>query len=286
MAYSILLQQQFEHPDGALDLEKMLLVKEAALAACDANDGVADRVIDDPPSCDFDPATLACAEDAAADCLLPHEVDAVRRVYAGVVHPQTGEVLFPGAEPSSELEWPIFRSGVFPIGENYARDIVFPEREWDIHAFDFGADVAAGIEREYADLAAVDTDLSGFFEEGGKLFLYHGWIDGLITPQDSIDYYESVVAEMGEDAVNDSMRFYLLPGVAHCRPMEGTAGFDVLGTLDAWLASGTPPERIVASRTLEDGSERTRPLCPYPLVRRYTGTGSTDDAANFECVKP
>lgn len=200
--------------------------------------------------------------------------------------PETGDVLYPGAEPGSELEWPIFQSGVFPIGENYARDIVFPEREWDIHAVDFGADIEAGIEREFAGMAARNPDLSAFSDEGGKLLLYHGWIDGLITPQDSINYYESVLAEMGQDAVDQFMRFYLLPGVAHCVPMEGPGKFDVLGTLEAWLDSGTPPERIVASRTLEGGATRTRPLCPYPRVARYSGSGSTDDAANFECVAP
>lgn len=286
MAFALLVQQQFDNPDAALDPAKLPLIKEAAIAACDTNDGVADRVVDDPQACDFDPGALACEAPETANCLLPHEVESARTIYGGVIHPETGEVLYPGAEPGSELEWGAFRRGVFPIGENYMRDIVFPDREWDLMAFDFGADVEEAIEREYADLAAVDPDLSPFFANGGKLLFSHGWIDGLITPQISIDYYESVVATVGEEVVADSMRFYLLPGVAHCQPMEGTGNFDRLDVLDAWLATGTPPERIVASKELEDGSQRTRPLCPYPQVARYSGSGSTDDADNFECVAP
>ncbi len=286
MSFALLIQQQFDNPDAALDPAKLPLIKEAAIAACDMNDSVADRVIDDPQACDFDPGVLACEDGESANCLLPHEVESARTIYAGVIHPQTGEVLFPGAEPSSELEWGAFRRGVFPIGENYMRDIVFPEREWDLMAFDFGADIDEAIKREYADLAAVDPDLSPFFASGGKLLFYHGWIDGLITPQNSIDYYESVVTTLGEDAVAESMRFYLLPGVAHCSAMEGTGDFAVRGTLEEWLATGTPPERIVARKTLEDGSERTRPLCPYPQVARYSGSGSTNEADSFECVAP
>jgi feruloyl esterase len=106
----------------------------------------------------------------------------------------------------------------------------------------------------------------------------------LISAQNSIDYYEDVVATTGADQVKDSVRLFMVPGVDHCSGGEGTFGLDALGAIDAWVEQGRAPERIVASRPLAGGGVRTRPLCAYPQIARYQGAGSTDAAANFECV--
>jgi feruloyl esterase len=78
----------------------------------------------------------------------------------------------------------------------------------------------------------------------------------------------------------------MAPGVDHCFGGEGTSVIDALGAIDSWVESGKAPEQIVASRPLEGGAVRTRPLCPHPQVARYRGQGSTDDASNFTCAAP
>lgn len=113
--------------------------------------------------------------------------------------------------------------------------------------------------------------------------LWHGWTDGLIPAQNTIDYYEKVLATIGAERVKDSVRLFMAPGVDHCAGGEGTFQIDALAAIDAWVESGKAPEQLVASRPLPGGARRTRPLCPYPQVARYRGQGSTDEASNFAC---
>ena len=132
-------------------------------------------------------------------------------------------------------------------------------------------------------MSATDPDLSDFADRGGKLFLWHGWNDALIPPRNTMHYYEDVVATMGAERVKDSVRLFMLPGVLHCSGGEGASSVDHLSLLEEWVEEGKAPDRVIARRPLGEGAERTRPLCPYPQVARYNGTGSTDDAANFQC---
>ena len=133
---------------------------------------------------------------------------------------------------------------------------------------------------------STDPNLSAFVARRGKLLLWHGWTDGLIPAQNTIDYYEKVLATMGAERVKDSVRLFMAPGVDHCSGGEGTFQIDALEAIDAWVESGKAPEQLVASRPLAGGARRTRPLCPYPQVARYRGQGSTDEASNFACEPP
>jgi feruloyl esterase len=101
-----------------------------------------------------------------------------------------------------------------------------------------------------------------------------------------VDYHNRVVAKLGKDKAAEHVRLFMAPGVNHCAGGEGAAMFDHLGALDNWIEKGSAPERLIASRKLESGGERTRPLCAWPKVARYKGAGNTDDAANFDCVMP
>ena len=284
MAHAALIQQTLTSSDIGLTPPKLALLKEGAIAACDARDGVTDRVVEEPQACTFDPAALQCATEDTSSCLTPPQVAAARQIYAGVTNPRTGATIFPGPEPASEPAWFAFTPGVFPIGANYWRDIVIGDPNWDIAALDFDADLARAASMDSAGLTTTDPNLTQFVERGGKLLLWHGWTDGLISAQNSIDYYENVVATTGADQVKDSVRLFMVPGVDHCSGGEGTFGLDALGAIDAWVEQGRAPERIVASRPLPGAGERTRPLCAYPQIARYQGAGSTDAAANFECV--
>ena len=283
MASAVLMQQQLADPTDGWSPAKLSLLQEAALAACDTADGVEDRVINEPSACSFDPGTFQCAGDDAPDCLTPRQVEAARTIYRGVIDTRTGAELFPGPEVGSEPEWFAFRPALFPIGANYWRDLVMGDSRWDLSTFDIGADVERGLSLDTAEMTTTDPDLSAFVSRGGKLLLWHGWTDGLIAAQNTINYYDEVLTTLGTTDADDSVRLFMLPGVNHCSGGEGAFQADYLGVLNAWVEQGQVPNRIIASRPLEDGGERTRPLCAYPEVARYTGTGSTDRAENFGC---
>jgi feruloyl esterase len=286
MSYSLLVQQALTDPAGALSPAKLPVIREAAIAACDAGDGVTDRVIGDPERCNFDPVTLACKAEDAPTCLTDREVELVRGIYRGPVNPRTGEQILPGAAPGSELEWGALTPAAFPIAPNFMRDVVFQKPDWDPLSFDFDKDVARAREVTDALFDASNPDLGAFAARGGKVVLWHGWTDGLIPAAGTVDYHNRVVAKLGKDKAAEHVRLFMAPGVNHCAGGEGAAMFDHLGALDNWIEKGSAPERLIASRKLESGGERTRPLCAWPKVARYKGAGNTDDAANFDCVMP
>ncbi|MET0163861.1 MAG: tannase/feruloyl esterase family alpha/beta hydrolase [Vicinamibacterales bacterium] len=284
MAYGAQVQRVLTDPAVGLAPPQLAMLKEAAIAACDARDDVTDRVVEDPRSCTFDPGTLACTAGKSSGCLTPRQVEAARSLYGGVVSPRTKEKILPGPAPGGELQWQAYAPGVFPIADNYWRDYVMADPAWTVAKLDVDADVARGKTVDTAEVAATDPNLKPFVASGGKLLLWHGWTDGLIPAQNTIDYYESALAATGADQSKDSVRLFMVPGVDHCSGGEGTFVVDALGVIDTWVESGKPPERIVARRPLDGGAVRTRPLCPYPQVARYRGQGSTDDASNFACM--
>jgi feruloyl esterase len=134
---------------------------------------------------------------------------------------------------------------------------------------------------------AISPDLTAFFKRGGKLLQYHGWSDQAVAPTNSVNYYKSVTAKSGGAAnVQPSYRLFMIPGMTHCAGGDGTSTFDALAALERWVENGEPPAQIPASRMANGVVNRTRPLCPYPQVAAYTGTGSIDDAINFSCKTP
>ena len=266
---------------GPMPQEKFEAVHDAVLARCDQRDGVADTVLNDPRKCSFDPASLLCSNADRSNCLSASQVEFMKKLYRGPSNPRTGEQIFPGVEMGSELG--ILRNLGFQMYTNYWRQLVFDDTDWDALTFDFDEDFAKGDEFGTAVVAATDPDLSAFVRRGGKLFLWHGWNDSSIPPRSTVRYYEDVVARMGAQAIEDSVRLFMLPGVSHCGGGEGPDDVDWLSVLERWVEQGKTPRRVLAMRTIE-GGERVRPLCPYPQVARYKGSGSTDEAASFDCV--
>jgi feruloyl esterase len=113
--------------------------------------------------------------------------------------------------------------------------------------------------------------------------MYHGWADPGIPPLNSVGYYTSVVKKVGASQASESIRLFMVPGMGHCRGGDGTDTFDAVSALNAWVEDRKAPDQIPASRVRNGAADRTRPLCPYPQVAHYKGTGSSDDAANFAC---
>ena len=297
-------QATLADPDSYIPADKLPLLGDAVNAACDALDGIEDGVLDDPRACDFDPAQLTCAAGQdPATCFTPKQVEAVRAIWTGTTN-AAGERVYPGLVPGGEATrggWDRWVSGEEPFtslhwlaAEGFFRNLVFDDLEWDFRSFDYDEDLAFALEKVGAALDAVDPDLRPLRDLGGKLLVYHGWSDADISPLGSIDYYEDAVSVVGdgrdrETALADTREFFRLfmaPGMGHCAGGPGPNRFDALAALEQWVEEGQAPDRIVASRLTGGVVDRTRPLCPYPESARWNGTGSTDDAANFVCVRP
>jgi feruloyl esterase len=272
---------------GYIPPEKYAALHAAAVEACDALDGVKDGVIDDPTRCHFDPKTIQCRGTDGPTCLTGAQVEAARRIYAPATNPRTGAEIFPGLEPGSELGWAGLAGGPAPlsIAADYFKYVVFKDPAWDFRTFDFDKDVARADSLDHGEVNAIDPNLKAFFSRGGKLLMYHGWADMLIAPRNTISYYTSVIRALrGAAKVEDSMRLFMVPGMAHCGGGEGPSNFDKLTPLEQWVEQKKAPDRILVSRpATKEVAAATRPVCPYPLVAVYSGSGSTDDAANFVC---
>ena len=278
-------QASLDHPASYIPPAKYALVHRAVLDACDAIDGVTDGVLDDPRRCHFDPATLQCRSGDAAHCLTAPQVETARKIYGGAVNPRTGAAIYPGLEPGSEMGW----SGLagpqpLSIADDYFKYIVFKDPAWDFRTLDFDTGVAKADALDHGEMNAMDPDLGAYLARGGKLLLYHGWNDQLIAPENTVQYYEAVVRTVGPRGAADAVRLFMEPGATHCAGGDGPSNFDPLGVLDSWVAGHTPPDRIVATHLSAGAVDRSRPLCPYPQVATYRGTGSTNDAANFTCA--
>lgn len=282
-------QATLGNPDSMIAPAKFRAIHEAVLAACDARDGVKDGVLENPMRCTFDPQVLACKGAESDTCLTAPQIVALRRIYAAVRNPKTGEYIFPGLEPGSELGWSMM---IGPEPFSYANDfwryMVMKNPDWDFKTLNFETDLQKALAEDHGVVDATDANLAPFFARGGKLIQYHGWSDPGIAPENSVNYYNRVVDTLGGTGkVGGSYRLFMVPGMAHCRGGEGTDTFDMLGALERWVEQGTAPDRIAASKVGKDGSvERTRPLCPYPQEAVYSGSGSTNEAANFTCKVP
>ncbi len=260
-------------------------LNKGALAACDASDGVADGVINNPQVCKFDPVAVQCTGAETDACLTKPQVDAARKIYAGAFNPRTKERIFPGMAPGSELTWGALTGGTQPFGIplEVLKYFVFSNPDWDWKTYDFDKDVAMGDEKIGRVANAIDPDLGAFKKRGGKLIMYHGWNDQLIQPYNSIDYFTSVQKKIGTKDTDDFMRLFMAAGMTHCAGGVGPNSFDAVTALEQWVEKGTKPAQIVASHTSNGIVDRTRPLCPYPQVATYKGIGSIDEAASFVC---
>jgi feruloyl esterase len=274
-----------ENRARSIPREKYSAIHDAVLKACDELDGVKDGIIEDPASCHFDPGSLLCKGEDTSSCLTAPQVDFLRLIYAGPINPRTGQKIYAAPAPGAE-QAVVGVDGTSPMGAAVAlfKYVVFQDPNWDWKTLDLDRDV------DFADKVlstvnlAANPNLKPFFDRGGKLLMYHGWLD-FSSPVESIDYYNAVVKTVGMNEASSAIRLFTVPGMGHCLGGEGCDRFDKLGVLDLWVETGKAPDRIVASKSSDGKVIRTHPLCAYPAVAKYKGSGSTDDAANFVCSK-
>ncbi|HZP48053.1 MAG TPA: tannase/feruloyl esterase family alpha/beta hydrolase [Vicinamibacterales bacterium] len=288
------------NPDGSpiIPPSKLQLLTKSAVETCDASDGLKDGLIDDPRKCHFDPARLLCASGAGASakdeasCLTAPQVEAAKKMYDGLKSPRTGEQIYTGWPRGSEAfgDTAIQSWGTYvtdpkePMRLGFFKYFLFHDPNWDYRSIDWDRDLAYA-EQKLGFFAPVDRDLSGLKKRGGKLLMYTGWMDPVVPPQDTVAYYEGVLKTMGgADKTKDFFRFFAAPGMGHCGGGPGPNTFDALGALEQWVEHGVAPDRIVATHATAGKIDRSRPLCPYPQIAHYKGTGSIDDAASFSCA--
>ena len=285
---------------------KLALVADQVMAKCDAIDGLKDGLIDDPRKCNFDPArdVPACgAGTGGPDCLTAEEAAAVAKVYGGPV--SEGKPFFPGFMPGSEATMSLFGGGTgsgwlnvivatqpdrkpadFNLAEGTIRYLAPkpPKPDYDYQTFDFDRDIH--LLDDWSRLAdAKNPDLSKFKKRGGKLLMTYGWADTILQPLMGVNYYEQAVAKNGRDT-SQFFRLFMAPGMAHCGGGTGPDQHDSMTAIIDWVEKDQAPDSMLASRVVDSRVVRTRPLCPYPQVARYSGQGSIDDAANFRCTAP
>jgi feruloyl esterase len=282
-------QAMFKDQSSFIPPEKHPVIHQAVLNACDGLDGVKDGLIENPTRCRFDPAVLACRGADGPNCLTSAQLEAAKVVMSPLKNPRTGELIFPGFEPGTELGWTRMLSGPDPYVnalESF-KYVVFKDPNWNWRTFDLERDLAAAEKAGHGTLSAVDPNLTAFTQRGGKLLMYHGWSDNSIAPQASVNFYTRALSATKAPAKGSAwLRLYMVPGMGHCSGGEGPDTFDMMSPLDSWVESGTLPQQIQASKITSGKVTRTRPLCPYPQVARYRGTGSIDEAASFACVAP
>jgi feruloyl esterase len=264
---------------------KAQLIHKAVLDACDAIDGIKDGVLDDPRRCKFDPGVLECKGSDEATCLTKAQTQTAKLMYLSPVNPKTKREIT-GLQPGSELGWTDqgWSQSARASGLDQFRFLVFKDPAWTVDKFNFETDIVRAEETDADTINALDPNLKPFFDRGGKLIQYHGWSDPQISPGNSVQYYQRVAdANGGVAKVQASHRLFMAPGMGHCGGGEGPNTFDMVAALEQWVEKKQAPNQIIASHSRDGKIDRTRPLCPYPQVASYKGTGSTDEAANFVC---
>ena len=272
---------------------KLAAATTAAVAACDGIDGVKDGVIEDPNRCTYDPKALVGT--SAGDCGALTEADAgiIRKLWQGPTR-EDGSWLWYGhargadLTPTSPTRGTPLTLQAFPFSESWVRYYLTQDPQFDWKTITPSAYQLLwdqSVEQYRIVIGTDNPDLTAFRDRGGKTIIWHGWADQLIPAAGTIDYYKRVQAQMGgAKKTAEFARFFLAPGVAHCAGGPGPQPTGLLDALVDWVEHGKAPDTLTATRRDQAGAvTRSRPLCQYPLVAKYKGSGSTDDAANFVC---
>jgi hypothetical protein len=314
---SWMIQQTVKTKESWFPPAKLPAIAAATMAACDALDGVKDGMIEDPRQCQPKPDALLCKREETDQCLTQPQVDALKAIYDGPGGEDSAGYQYFGYEPGSELNWGEWQLGTAPgksylslFSQQFHRYLIYNDPTWTPDRFELTQD-ARETDRKLGPIYdARDPDLTRFAARGGKLMLFHGWADMALQPRLTIAYYERVQAQMGLAAAARFMVLYMVPGMAHgfggagpnafgqmiAPPAGASPSTNVSRALEAWVENGVPPGSVVAGKYDNDFkallvpesmvASRTRPVCPYPQVARWSGSGSIDEAKNFGCATP
>jgi len=273
----------------------LTLVANAVARVCDSKDGVKDGLIFNAKECHFDPTELVCTQGKTDTCLSANQVAALKKIFAGPKNSR-GEALYsdwPYDIGISAPGWRMLKLGISETAAPNSADVTLmfsglkgffftpPDPQFDPMKFNFDTDPA-----RLTDTSALHdsllTFLSTFSARGSKLMLIHGMSDPFFSAYDTARYYERVVHDNGGlEKTMPWVRYFEVPGMNHCGGGPALEDFDPLTALVEWTEKDQVPEHMVAKGQTFPGV--SRPVCAYPTFPHYRGTGSQDDAANFEC---
>jgi hypothetical protein len=261
--------------EALTEVQKQAVI-DGIVAACDASDGLADRMIFNVNACRFDPKTLVCEGGASDRCLSPQQAAALEKAFGGPKDSK-GRQVYPGFAWDTGLASTQGIAGLLHGGQVIGGG-----------ANSVGMDVDAAVERVQSDpgeplsTTARWTNLNTFSGRGGKLLFWHGVSDPWFSALDTVDYYNRMTqANGGADRVREWSRLFLVPGAGHCGGGPSLDRFDALDAMVRWVEQGVAPESLTATGAAFPG--RSRPLCAYPLHAQYKEQGNPDDARSFEC---
>lgn len=290
-----------------LPTNKLEPIASAIVKKCGGPDEIRDGYLGDPQRCAVSRSDLVC-DGPEEYCLTPDQFETLEMLHAG---PRigSGKPLFPGYPTGSEGAWGGVHfdskqadSAGFRYAHGFFRDFVHEDPAWDFHNFDPVRDGRLAEQKLAAVLYATNPDIRRFTARGGKLILFHGWNDGVFPAALTIDYYDSVVKRIGPAATRASVRLFMVPGMEHCGGGPGPNYFgqpnargradperSIGGLLRRWVEGGVPPNRLIAVKRSDNNDPnskviRTRPLCAWPMIARYRGTGDVDSESSFDCI--
>jgi Tannase and feruloyl esterase len=305
----MLMQGVILEGDGYIPASKLPAITARVMSVCDAQDGVTDGLLNDPRQCQFDPAVLICKGADSDTCLTEAQVRALKAIYAGAKD-AGGRLYFPGYMPGSEDSgWSTWITGAMPrrstgffFSSQFFTNMVSEKADWDYRTFNFDEGSKLAETKTAAALNSIDPNLKAFKTRGGKLIMYHGWNDPAIPALNTIGYFQSVEKSMGKRDSESFVRLFMAPGMAHCGGGPGPNAFGAGGSgnsnpnynmyraLEQWVEQDIAPAQIIATKYNNDrtaqGVKMTRPLCAYPNIAKYNGSGDTNDAVNFVCAPP
>ena len=290
------------------------LIGEAVMDRCDALDGLEDGILNNPMQCDFDVSALACDGEKTNACLSEQEVNAARAIYDDLYI--QGELVFPGLPVGAELDptgwrlWltggldlspdefefqegtrteseypdPITPNAHFAFGNGVMKYLIYNNPDWTYVDYDFES-FWSDTARVAQTLNAADPNLSAFRARRGKLLIWTGWGDMALSPYGTIKYFESVLKH--DPSAAEDVRLFMMPGVMHCAGGPGPFIVDYLDTIDDWLETGNAPQQLTVFWLNDQGQlDGSRPVCAYPKVLTYGGSGDPRKAASFSCEQP
>jgi hypothetical protein len=299
-------------PDGKsiLSPAKAKLLQDAVYAACSEKIGVAAPVITDPRACHFKPSTLQCRAGDGADCLTQAEVGAAEKIYSEPVNSRAQRLYPSGVPLSSEPFWLLWITGSggpqMPVwAQSFFSYVAFDPPagpSFKVTDYDFDKDPprlaysASIINAATFNPSSGEIefgDMNAFREAGGKLVMWHGWADALVPPQLTVEFYEALAKKSGGmAATQDFARLFMVPGMDHCGiqsngPGIADTGIDPLTALEQWVEQGKAPTELVATKTAptENQTLWRRPVCAYPKIARYKGSGDPTDPTSFVCAE-
>lgn len=289
--------KQFAKPGAALSVGKVNTIADFMQSQCDALDGLKDDIIGRPDACKVDLTALRCNGAESDACLTDAQLESAKALYepTSVAGGRYTWAAFPhvGGETADDSSWQALGGTTFrTLGGDYMRYFVAQDPSVDPLAVDPQA--YTGRLDHLANLIdAVDPDLRRFRARNGKVILFHGTTDWLITLNNTTDYYNKVVASAGGQAAADQfVEYFVLPGHDHCAATpNGGRGPDVVDLVTPmfeWIENGAKPSsrKIVATRSIDPGKGMQRPVCKYPQYPAYVGSGDPNAESSFTCVSP